>query len=82
MIGQNSSNENEALKYSEENMFLSNVVYEDFWGKIKLVGYTMQLRPEHMRLISPFLNLDYDTDLLTRKQTVARSLLCDAKFGF
>ena len=50
----------EALKEVESNTFLSSVKYDIFWGKVKLVGYTMKLRPDHMRLISDAINLDYD----------------------
>ena len=48
------------IKATESDFFLSKIDYEEFWGKIKLVGYTMQLRPEHMRLIAPALGLDYE----------------------
>lgn len=64
------------------DFFLSVVNYEQFWNKIKLVGYTMQLRPEHMRMISPSLGLDYETDLLGPEKTDAKFLLQDEKFGY
>jgi hypothetical protein len=66
----------------EKGFFLSDVRYEDFWGKVKLIGYTMQLRPEHMRLIAPDLKLDFEKDILGHKKTIAKQLLCDHKFGY
>jgi hypothetical protein len=39
------------IKDKEDNFFLAKVDYSVFWGQVKLVGYTMQLRPEHMRSI-------------------------------
>lgn len=42
-----------SLKEQEASFFLSSVDYEEYWNMIKLVGYTMQLRSEHMRLLSP-----------------------------
>ena len=52
------------LKDQETELFLSDVSYEEYWGKIKLVGYTMQLRPEHMQMLAPSLGIDYEKDLL------------------
>ena len=40
-----------AIKEQEDESFLSEVRYDVFWGKVKLVGYTMKLRPDHMRMI-------------------------------
>ena len=56
--------------------------YEVYWSKVKLVGYTMQLRPEHMRLIAPDIGLDYENDILNYRPTLAKYLLCDEKFGY
>ena len=42
----------------------------------------MHLRPDHMRLISPSINLDYDKDILTYNKTEAKELLCDPNFGY
>ena len=49
---------------------------------IKLVGYTMQLRPEHMRILSPQLGLDYEEDFLGNDKTDAKRLLMDQSFGY
>ena len=82
ILGQVNSAEQRALADFEKNIFLSDVLYEDFWGKIKLVGYTMQLRPEHMEMIAPSINLDYENDLHNRSKSFARFLMCDPRFGF
>ena len=66
----------------EAEFFLSRVNYEEYWGKIKLVGYTMQLRPEHMQMISPTLGIDYEKDLLGNQPSDAKRLLQDEKFGY
>ena len=72
----------EAIRDKEQSFFLSNVSYEVYWSKVKLVGYTMQLRPEHMRLIAPDIGLDYENDILNYRPTLAKYLLCDEKFGY
>lgn len=46
-----------ALREQEESSFLTNVTYDVFWGKVKLVGYTMKLRPDHMRMIEDDINI-------------------------
>ena len=63
-------------------MFLSTVNYDDFWSKIKLIGYTMKLRVEHMRQIAPHLNFKYREDMLCAKWTPVKGLLADDHFGF
>jgi hypothetical protein len=70
------------LKEQEENTFLSRVKYDVFWGKVKLVGYTMKLRPDHMRLIAEAINLKYDEKIQSYYPSVEKSLLCDPEFGF
>ena len=42
----------------------------------------MQLRPEHMRLIAPHINLDYEKDLLVFQQTIPKQILADEDFGY
>lgn len=42
----------------------------------------MQLRPEHMRLIAPAINLDYKDDIETYKTTIPKQLICDERFGY
>ncbi len=70
------------LKEKEEESFLSKVDYKVYWGQIKLVGYTMQLRPEHMRSIESNINLDYEKDILDYYPNDKKALLCDENFGF
>lgn len=70
------------MKEQEENTFLSRVKYDVFWGKVKLVGYTMKLRPDHMRLIAEAINLDYDGKIQSYYPSVEKSLFCDPDFGF
>ena len=74
--------EAQELKDQEEELFLATVPYDIFWGKIKLVGYTMQLRPEHMMLIGESINMDYEKDIHVPKTTTAKLLFCDEKFGY
>ena len=71
-----------AIKDQEDNSFLSNVRYDIFWGKVKLVGYTMKLRPDHMRMIQKDINIDYEKDILSYKYNAKKALLCDDEFGF
>ena len=61
---------------------MATVPYEIFWGKVKLVGYTMHLRPEHMRLIAKDINLRYDEEILVRKYNDTKGLMCDTQFGY
>ena len=49
---------------------------------MKLVGYTMHLRPEHMRLIAKDINLKYDEEILVRKYNDTKGLMCDTQFGY
>lgn len=70
------------LQEWESKTFLAGVDYEDFWGQIKLVGYTMQLRAKHMQMIAPNIGIDYERDFKTDKITVAKCLLMDEAFGF
>ena len=70
------------LKNQEEGFFLSTVRYDVFWGKVKLVGYTMKLRPEHMKMIAQDINLDYENDILSYKYNDSKGLICDETFGF
>ena len=42
----------------------------------------MQLRPEHMQMISPTLGIDYEKDLLGNQPSDAKRLLQDEKFGY
>lgn len=72
----------EALKDQEEHSFLANVRYDVFWGKVKLVGYTMKLRPDHMRMIQKEINIKYEEDILSFKYNDKKALLCDDEFGF
>ena len=76
------SHEGQQLKDEEESFFLNRVPYDVFWGKVKLIGYTMQLRPDHMRLIAPSINLNYEKDIMAHRRTTAKALLCDEGFGF
>ena len=41
LIGSRLSKEATELMEEEKGFFLSEVHYEDFWGKVKLIGYTM-----------------------------------------
>ena len=63
------------LRDQENNFFLSKVNYDVFWGKVKLIGYTMQLRPEHMRLIAPHINIDFDRDLMAHQSNIPKQIL-------
>ena len=71
-----------SIKQQEEEFLLATVPYDVFWSKVKLVGYTMQLRPEHMRLIAPHINLNYEKDLLVFSRTIAKQILADEDFGY
>lgn len=71
-----------AIKEQEDESFLSEVRYDVFWGKVKLVGYTMKLRPDHMRMIEKDINIDYEEDILAFKHNEKKALLCDEDFGF
>mmetsp|Transcript_9688 Transcript_9688/g.11925 ORF Transcript_9688/g.11925 Transcript_9688/m.11925 type:complete len:237 (-) Transcript_9688:111-821(-) len=71
-----------AIKTVEDQTFLSSVSYDLFWGKVKLVGYTMKLRPDHMRMIQNDINIDYEKDILGLKFNEKKALLCDDEFGF
>ena len=42
----------------------------------------MHLRPEHMRLIAPHINLDFDRDLMEYRPNVPKQLLMDEGFGY
>ena len=54
-----------------------------YWSQVKLVGYTMKLRPEHMREIGPSIGLDYDNQIIKgKKYAVEKIVLCDSHFGF
>jgi len=56
-----------------------------YWSQVKLVGYTMKLRPEHMKEIGPSINLNYEEDIVNckNKRSDERFLiLCDKSFGF
>ena len=57
VFGQKMSAPAQAIKEDEDNSFLSKVRYDVFWGKVKLVGYTMKLRPDHMRMIQNDINI-------------------------
>ena len=70
------------LKQQEDDSFLADVPYDEFWNQIKLVGYTMKLRPEHMRVISDTININYDEDIIAPKFNEKKALLCDDDFGF
>ena len=70
------------LKDQEDSTFLSRVPYDKFWGKVKLVGYTMKLRPDHLRQIADDINLDYDKKILCYEDTTEKFLLCDEMFGY
>ena len=70
------------LRSQEEQFFLSQVKYDVFWGKVKLAGYTMKLRPEHMRMIAPAIRLDYEKTILSHKYNEEKGVLCDDNFGF
>ena len=65
------------IKEKEDSFFLNKVDYSVFWGQVKLVGYTMQLRPEHMRSIQNSINLDYEQDILTFTPNDKKALICD-----
>ena len=54
------SAEASVLMEQERDFFLNGVEFHMYWSQVKLVGYTMKLRPEHMREIGPSIGLDYD----------------------
>ena len=66
--------------YSE--IFLACVDYQIFWDKVKLVGYQMDLKPDHMDQIKDDINLDTDLLSLTAKRNATKEMLCDEEFGF
>ena len=70
------------LKEQEDQVFLSKVQYDKFWGKVKLVGYTMKLRPDHLRQIADDINLQYEEKILCYRDTYEKFLLCDEDFGY
>ena len=61
---------------------MSKVDYKVFWGQVKLVGYTMQLRPEHIRSIDKSIGLDYEKDILDYHPNYKKALICDENFGY
>ena len=64
------------------DLFLSAVNYEEFWSEIKKTGYTMRLRAENIRDMSPMLGIDYETEMQRQEFTDARLMLQDKNFAY
>ena len=72
------------LMEQEREFFLNDVDFNMYWSQVKLVGYTMKLRPEHMKEIGPSINLDYDNDIANNKKYTdpIKIIMCDKQFGY
>ena len=72
----------EELKYDESCLFLARVDYSMFWDKVKLAGYQMKLKPDHIEQISEDINLDLDKIALRAQRNETKEILCDTEFGY
>ena len=58
---------------------LNEVDFNMFWSQVKLVGYTMKLRSEHMKEIGPSINLDYENEIINNNKQYdpVKVIFCD-----
>lgn len=70
------------MRSEDDEFFLARVYFDDYWDKIKLVGYQMDLKPDHMEQIKDDINLDTELLSLTSGRNVTKEVLCDEDFGF
>ena len=58
---------------------LNEVDFNMYWSQVKLVGYTMKLRSEHMKEIGPSINLDYENEIINndKQYDPVKVIFCD-----
>ena len=58
---------------------LNEVDFNMYWSQVKLVGYTMKLRSEHMKEIGPSINLDYENEIINNNKQYdpVKVIFCD-----
>ena len=58
---------------------LNEVDFNMFWSQVKLVGYTMKLRSEHMKEIGSSINLDYENEIINNNKQYdpVKVIFCD-----
>ena len=58
---------------------LNEVDFNMYWSQVKLVGYTMKLRAEHMKEIGPGINLDYENEIINNNKQYdpVKVIFCD-----
>ena len=74
--------EQKLLKDDDEDFFLSSVVYSKYWDKIKLVGYQMKLRPDHLEQIKGDIGLDTELLSLVAPKNPVKAVFNDDDFGY
>ena len=84
MLAQDLPPEATILMEQEREFFLNEVDFNVYWSQVKLVGYTMKLRTEHMKEIGPSINLDYEKEILDNKNRSdpTKVVMCDKQFGY
>ena len=70
------------MKRDDEDFFLSSVVYSKYWDKIKLVGYQMKLRPDHLEQIKDDIGLDTSLLELVAPKNPVKAVFNDDDFGY